>query len=249
MVAEALGVGLVCTEVFVDVARIDDAVEELLDHAEAAGAQVYGVEGPALRAATDPVSPQAVTAIFSHPHPDPERLQTTQLVLVLVEVRDPGNAGTLVRAATAAGAGMVIATAGTVDLFAPKTVRASAGAVLHIPVIEGATVPEVLSDLAAAGLKTVAGVPTGGDPYDQADLTGRVAVLVGNEAHGFDERTESSVSSLVHIPMPGPTESLNVAMAGTLLCFEVARQRRAGAMPPQLDDGSPTTEGSLRHDR
>lgn len=249
LVAEALDAGLACTEVFVDVARIDDSIGELLGLAETAGAQVFGVESAALRAATDPVTPQAVAAIFSRPDAAPDRLKSAGLVLVLVEVRDPGNAGTLVRGATAAGADMVIATAGTVDLFAPKTVRASAGAVLHIPMIEGATVAEVLANLTKAGLKSVAGVPSGGAPYDRADFAGRVAVLVGNEAHGFDEHTESSVDSLVHIPMPGPTESLNVAMAGTLLCFEVARQRRAGAMQSQLDDDSPATEGSPRHDR
>ncbi len=151
---------------------------------------------------------------------------------MLAEVADPGNAGTLVRAAAAAGIEVVVATAGTVDLFAPKTVRASAGAVLHVPICATGAATETLGALAAAGLRTVVAVVDHGEPYDRVDLTARTAIVVGNEAHGLDRTLVAQADVAVRIPMAGPVESLNVAMAGTLLCFEVLRQRRIAGTDP-----------------
>ena len=245
LVGEVLDAGLGCTELFVDAARIDSTVERLVERAEHAGATVYSVDAAVLRRSTDPVHPQAVAAIVPRPVVDRSVAATASLVLVLVAVQDPGNAGTLVRAAAAAGADVVMATEGTVDLFAPKCVRASAGAAFRVPIIDGGSATEVLDELRTHRIETVAAVPGRGALYDQCDLTGRIAVLVGNEAHGFDTETERLVDRLIHIPMPGRTESLNVAMAGTVVCFEINRQRRLIAGSSQLDDGNPSTEGSL----
>ena len=245
LVEDVFDAGLECTEVFVDAARIDSAIERLVERAERAGANVYSVDTAVLRRSTDPVHPQAVAAVVRRPVVDRSVTATASLVLVLVAVQDPGNAGTLVRAATAAGADVVMATEGTVDLFAPKCVRASAGAAFRVPILDGGSVSEVLSALSAHRIETVAAAPGRGAPYDQCDLTGRIAVLVGNEAHGFDAGTERHVDRLIHIPMPGRIESLNVAMAGTVVCFEINRQRRLATGSTQLDDGNPSTEGSL----
>ena len=244
LVGEALDAGLGCTELFVDAARIDPAIERLVERAERAGATAYSVDSAVLRRSTDPIHPQAVAAVVRRPVVDRSVIATALLVLVLVEVQDPGNAGTLIRAATAAGADVVMATDGTVDLFAPKCVRASAGAAFRVPLLDGGSVADVLGELRAHHIETVAAVPDRGEPHDQCDLTGRVAVLVGNEAHGFDAETEQTVDRLIHIPMPGKTESLNVAMAGTVVCFEINRQRRLAVRSTQLDDGNPSTEGS-----
>jgi TrmH family RNA methyltransferase len=156
----------------------------------------------------------------------PDRAVTVPLVLVLAGVGDPGNAGTLLRSAEAAGATAVWATAGTVDLYAPKTVRASAGALFHVPVRDGLDGPAALDGLRAAGVRVLGTAASGGTPVDQADLTGPVAFVLGNEAHGLDGVWAGAVDEWLTIPMVGRAESLNVAMAGTLLCFEAARQRR-----------------------
>jgi TrmH family RNA methyltransferase len=104
-------------------------------------------------------------------------------------------------------------------------VRASAGALFGLKVVEGATTVEILEAAASHGLRRLGAVARGGTPLDAVDLTARCAIVLGHEARGLDRALP--IDELVTIPMSGPTESLNVAMAGTVLVFEAARQRRA----------------------
>lgn len=224
LLAEALQAGTRIVEVFVDVERFDGALAELLDRAEATGAEVFGVDTEVLRRVSDPVHPRAVTAVAARCHHDPGVLASVRTVLALVGVADPGNAGTLVRSAVAAGFGAVATTPGTVELFGPKALRSSAGALFHVPVLD----IDTPGDLGPTHT-TVATTPDAPVAYDEVDLTGPVAILIGNEAHGLDPRIADTADVTVRIPMTGPTESLNAAMAGTVVCFEVARQRRQEA--------------------
>lgn len=141
-------------------------------------------------------------------------------VLVADRLADPGNCGTILRSAEAAGADAVVLTAGSVDPFNPKVVRASAGALFRVPVHVA-----TLEQVAAAGLTLLGTSSHRGVPYTDVDATRRVALVVGNEAHGLPD--DAPVHEWVTIPHHGRAESLNVAMAATVLCFEVARQRRA----------------------
>lgn len=148
-------------------------------------------------------------------------------VVVCAQVADPGNLGTIVRSAEAAGADAVVCTPGCVDAWSPKTVRASAGAVFHVPVVE---LPTSLDGLRALRLTLVGSSShPGHDPVDHtaSDLTRPVAIVMGNEAHGIP--ADVAVDEWVRIAHAGRSESLNVAMAATVLCFEVSRQRRAAA--------------------
>ena len=140
-------------------------------------------------------------------------------VMVADRLGDPGNAGTIIRAAEAAGAQAVVFTPGSVDPFNSKVVRASAGSLFRIPVV-----PAELGSLRAAGLHVLATSSHRGDAYTEVDLTGRIALVVGNEAHGVPD--DALVDGWITIPHAGAAESLNVAMAATVLVFEVARQRR-----------------------
>jgi len=140
-------------------------------------------------------------------------------VMVAHRLADPGNAGTIIRSAEAAGAQAVVFTPGSVDPFNPKVVRATAGSLFRISVMSAE-----LDVLRAAGLRVLATSSHHGTAYTEADLTGRVAVVVGNEAHGVPD--DAPVDGWLTIPHAGAAESLNVAMAATLLAFEVARQRR-----------------------
>jgi RNA methyltransferase, TrmH family len=139
-------------------------------------------------------------------------------VVALDQLADPGNAGTVIRSSEAAGADAVLFTPGSVDPHNPKVVRASAGSLFRVPVV-------TLELSSLSGLRRLATSSHRGVPYTDADLTGPLVLLLGNEAHGLS--SGSDVDDWLTIPHAGPAESLNVAMAATVLVFEVARQRRA----------------------
>jgi len=147
------------------------------------------------------------------------RLTTTGFVVVAAELADPGNLGTILRSAEAAGADAVVVTPGTVDVFNPKVVRASAGALFHIPVVEA-----VLQDVRSAGLRLVGTSSHHGIEHDRFDWTGRLALIAGNEAHGLAD--DAPVDAWVRIAHAGRAESLNVAMATTILAFAALAARR-----------------------
>jgi len=144
---------------------------------------------------------------------------------VCVDVRDPGNAGAVIRVADAAGADAVVCCAGTVDPFNPKTVRASAGSVVHLPVVVAGEPAAVLDDLGRRGMTRVAAVARGGTPYTEAALRTPLALVLGNEASGLPAGLEDRLDERVTVPMRGGAESLNVSTAAAVLCFEVARRR------------------------
>jgi TrmH family RNA methyltransferase len=176
-------------------------------------------------------APNVLERVASTEHPQPVIAIVHQqvrslpadatFVMVADRIADPGNAGTIIRSAEAAGADAVVFTQGSVDPFNSKVVRATAGSLFRVPVVAAE-----LSAVKAAGLALWATSSHHGTPYLDAVLTGRVAVVMGNEAHGVPG--DAPVDGWLTIPHAGAAESLNVAMAATVLAFEVARQRRAG---------------------
>ena len=142
-------------------------------------------------------------------------------VLVGDRLADPGNAGTIIRSAEAAGADAVVFTAGSVDVYNPKVVRAAAGSLFRLPVLS-----LELAALQSVGLAVLATSSHRGRSYTDVDLRQPVALVVGNEAHGVAD--DAAVAGWITIPHAGGAESLNVAMAATVIAFEVARQRRQG---------------------
>jgi TrmH family RNA methyltransferase len=174
-------------------------------------------------------TPQPVLAVAEHVTRPIGALRPDGLVLVAVGIADPGNLGTLLRSAEAAGAAGVVCTSNSVDVHNPKTVRSSAGALFGVTVVEEDDPMAVLATLGAGGRRryaTRAGAPM---TYDAADLAHPCAVLLGNEAHGLDPVLTRAVDAVFSIPMAGVAESLNVAMAGTVVAFEAERQRRASS--------------------
>jgi TrmH family RNA methyltransferase len=159
-------------------------------------------------------SPQPVLAVVAM---RPATVPTdATFVLVADRLADPGNAGTIIRSAEAAGADAVVLTPESVDPYNSKVVRASAGSLFRIPVVEAPL--ESLSGFRRLGTSSHRG-----DVYTDPVYHGRVAVVVGNEAHGLDD--DAAIDQWITIPHAGPAESLNVAMAATVLLFEIARQR------------------------
>lgn len=227
LIADAINAGLRLSDIF----ATGEADPGLVERAAAVGAKVWLTSEDVLARAVDTVSPQGVAAIAPRLEIDVDSAVAAAakgaLALVLVDVGDPGNAGTLLRAAEAAGASAVLFCGGSVDPCNPKCVRASAGALFHVPVAIGGGAVAVLDLLRAAGVATFATTVDGGVAHDEADMSGPLAIVVGNEAHGLPADLLAVVDNTVTIPMVGRSESLNVAMAGTVLCFESLRQRRA----------------------
>jgi TrmH family RNA methyltransferase len=165
--------------------------------------------------------PQPFLAVVRYEGARPEVLTSAGFVVVAVGLSDPGNLGTVLRTAEAAGADAVVLTPDTVDATNPKVVRSSAGALFLVPVVDHVELGEVR----AAGLRVLGTSARSGTPYTEADLTGRLAVAVGNEARGLPD--DAPVDGWLTIPHAGRAESLNAAMAAAVVCFEAARQRRA----------------------
>jgi len=182
-----------------------------------------------IRMLSDSSTPQGVVAVARAPEATLTELERSDLSLILAGVRDPGNAGTLVRSAAAAAAGAVAFTEGSVDPLNPKTVRACAGALFLVPVIRDVELTEAVGVARAAGVQVLGADVQGEAGPDDHDLTVPTAFVLGNEAWGFDPGVESMLDGTVSIPMPGRAESLNVGIAGSILLFEAVRRRASAS--------------------
>ena len=176
-------------------------------------------------------SPQPVFAVARRRSVELARLSTEGHVVVTVDVADPGNLGTIIRSAEASGAdGVVVTGSASVDLHHPKVVRASAGAIFGVPVADEPDAASALDEIGRRERRRLAARVADAVPYDELDLTSACALVLGNEARGLPRRLDAHLDGAVAIPMAGAADSLNVAMAGTILCFEAARQRRVAAL-------------------
>jgi TrmH family RNA methyltransferase len=224
VIAAALDAGAALREVFVGV----DATAAAITTAERAaecGIPVRRLAAGIAARVSDTNTAQGVFAVAALARRGLDVLAGTTLAVVAPLLSDPGNAGTLIRGAAAAGAGEIVLGPGSVDAYNPKTVRASAGACFAVDIVEGVPAVEALEALGSAGVQRVGALTTGGSAPETLDLTRPTAIVVGHEVHGL--AADLPLDATVTVPMHG-AESLNVAMAGTVLLFEAARQRRAG---------------------
>ena len=185
----------------------------------------HELDAKTFNSVADTDSPRGILAVCAIPDAGSLSFNDSDWLLVLHEVSDPGNLGTLVRSAEAAGATGVVLVGNTVDPWSPKTVRASAGAIFHVPVWQ----VDSLETLSAVGVRLLGttshdslGVSHPESVYD-ADVSGLIGIVLGNEAHGLP--ADIAVDSWLTIEHAGRSESLNVAMAGTVLAMHVARSR------------------------
>jgi TrmH family RNA methyltransferase len=179
-----------------------------------------------MRKCSDTVHPQGIFAVVEKWHTNIEPLLNNPQVLAVVTdgVQDPGNLGTIIRSADAAGADGVILGKGTVDLYNPKTVRSTMGSLFHLPIIEG----DLSSWLPLArvhGIRTVSATLEATRTCFEFDLKEGTWIILGNEANGVSSEVRQLVTDELIIPMKGGSESLNVAMAATILLYEALRQR------------------------
>lgn len=205
---------------------------DLVAAAAGNGIEVITVRPGDLERVLDSVQPQPIAAVVTMATAQVADLPPDQPLLIAVELRDPGNVGTVIRAAEAAGLGGVIIAGASADITSPKVIRAAAGAWLRMPLIEINDPLAVLDLMAERHIPTMAAAldPSAQSLWD-SDLR-RAAIIVGNEAHGLPADFLARCDHRVIIPHQGPTESLNVAMAASVLAFESLRQRQNQALAP-----------------
>jgi TrmH family RNA methyltransferase len=220
LLAEALRSGMVLKTVFVSELR---EVPRIVPR----GLEVLRLTDEVFASVVETRSPQGVAALIVPPvYALDDVMERTPLILVAAGLQDPGNLGTLVRSAEAFGATGVLTTAGTVSAWNQKALRASVGSIFRVPVV-GITPAEV-AKLKARGVKLMAAV--GSDDFgttmaQEMDFTRACALLIGNEGTGLTPEWMEMADARVTIPCPGPVESLNAAVAGSLLLYEASRQR------------------------
>lgn len=214
--------------------RVHEASDEVL--------AAMSADAQGLIAVMDVVAPLLSEALSRGP----------QLVAILARVRDPGNAGTVIRAADAAGADVVVLTGESVELHNPKVVRATAGSLFHLPVVTGPSLAETVAAVRAAGLSVLAADGAGDlDLDDLADVAGSAgasgvpdlahptAWVFGNEAWGLSDEDRSLADAVVRVPIWGRAESLNLATAATVCLYASARAHRSTARSSAVaSDGS-----------
>lgn len=176
----------------------------------------------------DTKTPQGILCVVSMPeyHLD-EMLETNEgLFLILEDIQDPGNLGTIVRSGEGAGLSGIIMSSHTVDIFNPKTIRATMGSIYRVPFIYTDDLADAVRTVKNAGIKTYAAHLAGKTAYDKENYRGASAFLIGNEGNGLSRETADLADLYVRIPMLGEVESLNAGVAAALFMYEAARQRR-----------------------
>ncbi|MFJ6699607.1 TrmH family RNA methyltransferase [Streptomyces sp. NPDC091272] len=205
---------------------------DIVDAAHAAGARVHLAGDDVLAEISQTVTPQGIVGVCHFLDSPFEEILAAKprLVAVLAHVRDPGNAGTVLRCADAAGADAVVLTDASVDLYNPKSVRASVGSHFHLPVAVGVPVEQAVAKLQAAGVRILAADGAGDrdldDELDAGTMGGPTAWVFGNEAWGLPEETRALADAVVRVPIHGKAESLNLATAAAVCLYASARAQR-----------------------
>jgi TrmH family RNA methyltransferase len=225
LIEEALRAGLRVTTIFI--AQEDERLLSALRVPPEI--EILRLPAKLLDSALATETPQPIAALVEPPewtwaHLLGARPKGAELVVVLAGIQDPGNLGTILRSAEAFGAAGVVSLPGTVSAWNPKAVRASAGSVFRVPLL-AASERECLEELHEAGLKVLATTVRAAQPAELVDMAGPVALIIGNEGSGVADELAAKADARVTIPCPGPVESLNAAVAASVLLYEAARQR------------------------
>jgi TrmH family RNA methyltransferase len=232
LVLEALNAGLEIVEAaFAPRAETTPAGAAALAALRAHGVRTRALSAELLASLSDAETPQGLLALARRPLFAEEQLfRGMPLVLVADGVQNPGNLGGLLRTAEAAGATGAFVTAGSADPLSWKALRGSMGSAFRLPQLHGLAIDVVLDRLQARGLAVVATAADGDRGYDEADLRGPTAIVVGAEGSGLAPSVKRRATARLRIPLAAPVESLNVTVAGALVLYEAARQR---GFPPR----------------
>ncbi len=221
MAAEALRAG--CADTLIVAEDALNRYAALWELAAAQGVAAVRVSARALAAVADTQTPQGVMCVCRYPEPGaPAALP---LIAALETVQDPGNVGTVLRTMDAVGQAGVLLSRDCADVYAPKTLRASMGAVFRVPVWVAEDFCAALSVLKARGTRLIAGALDGAPFYDRPADGDSVCLLIGNEGQGLTAAAMALADQRVRLPMPGQAESLNAAVACAVMAYDVLRRR------------------------
>jgi TrmH family RNA methyltransferase len=200
--------------------------KEILAKAAARSIKTYALPDRLFKAISDTESPQGILAVIKARHRNINQLPTEGNLLVILEtLQDPGNMGTIIRTADAAGFTGIIVSQGCVDVYNPKVLRSTMGSIFHIPLFFTDNLGETIQILKSKGTKIYAAHLKGTSNYFQLDMHNDTAIIIGNESKGISAEIAALADELVKIPMIGKAESLNASVAAALLMYESVRQR------------------------
>lgn len=196
----------------------------LMKKTEENGITVYIADEKVFTEASEMDAPQGVLAVLYKQEQDISAVleKTDYSVVILDEVRDPGNVGTIIRTADACGIDAVILSKGCVDLYNGKTIRATMGSMFHIPVITDQDILELIDELKGTGAAVFGADPHSDKSCIEAQRSAKTSIVIGNEANGLRPEVKSSTTQNITIPMPGKAESLNAGIAAAILMYEFA---------------------------
>ncbi len=216
--------------------KMDAKEEKMAEKLKKTGYEV--VADSLFKKMADTQTPQGILCVVKQPEYRLEEIlkQDRPLLMILENLQDPGNLGTIIRTGEGAGVTGVIMTAKTVDIFNPKVIRATMGSVFRVPFLYVEDMEDTLKKLKEKGIRTYAAHLAGREYYDSFSFTGGTAFLIGNEGNGLEKKTADLADSYLKIPMEGKVESLNAAIAASLLMYEAQRQRRNGKECTQNGD-------------
>ncbi len=201
--------------------------EKILETIAGRGCPAFSVADAVMANLSDTVTPQGIVVLVERPRTSlDDALAANALIVGLDAVQDPGNFGTIVRTAEAAGASAVVALEGSVEAFAPKMLRSAMGSAFRLPIVSEVETEELFAMLRARAVHLVAMAAGGETVYSDYDWRRPTLVLLGNEARGVGDELLERCDARLRIPMRAPVESLNVAAAAAVVLFEAARQRR-----------------------
>lgn len=189
--------------------------------------QVFYVADNIFKNISDTVNPQGVLAVCSQKEYNLSRILQKEkpFIIILEEIKDPGNMGTIIRTADAAGADAIVISNGCVDVYNPKVLRSTAGSIFNIPFVCGVCLDELLEACGNLNIKAIAAHLNGETLHYNTNLKQGIALIIGNEANGISDNIAVKAHMLVKLPMFGNAESLNASVAAGILIYEAVRQR------------------------
>jgi TrmH family RNA methyltransferase len=208
--------------------------KSFLNEIKKKGIEIIPVKNQIIKSLSDTVTPQGIIGVVQKKEfisQEAFALKKTltkeiSFILALDSVHDPGNLGTLIRTADAAGVELVLLSEDTAELYNPKVLRSTMGSIFHLPIVEDVNLKNSTPFLKKDGFKIFASEVKAGKLYDQLDYSGKVCLIIGSEAEGIDEKIKELSDEIVRIPIYGKAESLNASVAGGIILFEMARKRR-----------------------
>jgi TrmH family RNA methyltransferase len=227
LVEEALRSGTRLQTIFV--AQGHEHLLKTLSAIDETATEILAVPREVLDSTVSTESPQPIAAL-AHPHHWPwtevlaKKSGASALIVVLSGIQDPGNLGTILRSAEAFDATGILCLTGTVSRWNPKAMRASAGSVFRLPVLASSET-KAFQHLREAGIRTLAAIAREAEPLNEINLTGPIALFIGSEGSGLPPEIAAQCDARITIPCPGPVESLNAAVAASVLLYEASRQR------------------------